>query len=694
MVYLKRKSRFIELQSCMRTIKIQLIFIFCFFAFFADASSTDSLKAALKNDINDTTRCNILNSLIEEEEDDNVWGAYNEEVKTIAENNLKSLTKGTPLYIFYSKCLAGAYNNRGYIAKFHGNIPQALDNYHRSLQMYEDLNDQVNIANVLNNLGFIYREQGDNDKALRTFLRNLEQYKKTKNTFSYGWTLNNIGIIYSDQGNLQKALEYYQQCLEVQKELKNKKLEAYVLNNIGEVYEQRSNRDPSISKGKRIELKERALDHFKRSLALQEEVGDRRGISLSLGYIALTLVELDKAEEARGFAERGLQVATEAGYTDNIGRSSEALGKIYAKIGNWKSAYEMQVLFKKMSDSIANETNKKMSIQKSFQYEYDKKATADSVKAFQERKVFDAQLKQEKTQRMALYFGIILVGVFGAFMFNRFKITKKQNQLIRLQKTELQSQKDLVEAHQKETLDSIHYAKRIQSALIANSDLITRNIGNNFIYFNPKDIVSGDFYWATDHNGKFFLAVCDSTGHGVPGAFMSLLNIGFLSEAIKEKNIEKPNDVFNYVRQRLITSISEGGQRDGMDGILICIDRKTKTIEYAAANNEPVLVRDKKIIDLPKDKMPVGHAEDLVSFKLHSFSYTSGDMLYMYTDGFADQFGGPNGKKYKYRQLNELLINLCDKKPETQKGILESEFLTWKGDLEQVDDVCIVGLHL
>jgi serine phosphatase RsbU (regulator of sigma subunit) len=676
----------------MRFIRILFTFLFCLSVFITRGGSSDSLKALLKTEISDTTRCNVLNALIEEEEDDNIWGAYNDEVKKTAENNLRTLSKGTLLHTFYTRCLAGAYNNTGYIAKFHGNIPKALDNYHKSLRMYEDLNDQVNIANVLNNLGFIYRDQGDNDKALSTFLRNLEQYKKTDNKFSYGWTLNNIGIIYSDQGKLQKALEYYQQCLVVQNQLNNKKLKAYALNNIGEVYEKQSNTDQSIRKEEKIRLKELAISHFKNSLMLQEEVGDRRGIALSLGYIALTLVELDKVAEAKAFAERGLKVATEAGYKDNIKRSSDVLGRIYAKTGNWKGAYEMQVLFKNTSDSITNESNKKMSIQKSFQYEYDKKTTADSVKAFQERKVFDAQLKQEKTQRMALYFGIILVGVFGAFMFNRFKVTKNQNQLIQLQKAELQGQKDLVEAHQKETLDSIHYAKRIQSALIANSDFITKNIGNNFIYFIPKDIVSGDFYWATMHNDKFYLAVCDSTGHGVPGAFMSLLNMGFLSEAIKEKNIEKPNEVFNYVRERLIASISDGGQKDGMDGILICIDRKTKLVEYAAANNEPILVRDKKMIALSKDKMPVGYGENLVSFTLHSFNPQPDDHLYLYTDGFADQFGGPKGKKYKYKMLNEILVNNSHLSSEEQEELLEAEFIRWKGNLEQVDDVCVVGL--
>jgi len=186
----------------------------------------------------------------------------------------------------------------------------------------------------------------------------------------------------------------------------------------------------------------------------------------------------------------------------------------------------------------------------------------------------------------------------------------------------------------------------------------------------------------------------------VPGAFMSLLNMGFLSEAIKEKNIEKPNEIFNYVRERLINTISEGGQKDGMDGILICIDlnlweqKGSKIITYAAANNEPVLIRDFEVISLQKDKMPVGQGERKELFSLHTIELNTGDALYLYTDGFADQFGGPKGKKFKYKPLNQLLISIKDHPLSDQKNNLETSFNDWKGNLEQVDDVLIIGIKV
>jgi serine phosphatase RsbU (regulator of sigma subunit) len=274
------------------------------------------------------------------------------------------------------------------------------------------------------------------------------------------------------------------------------------------------------------------------------------------------------------------------------------------------------------------------------------------------------------------------------------KIVKARTQQIEEKNQELELRNELIEEKQKEILDSINYAKRIQYTLLAHEDFVNQHLPDNFILFQPKDIVSGDFYWATEHQNKFYIAVCDCTGHGVPGAFMSLLNIGFLSEAIKERNIEKPNDIFNYVRERLINTISKDGQKDGMDGILICFDKEKHLIQYSAANNAPILISDDQIIELPKDRMPIGKGELAAPFKLYTINHKVGDILYLYTDGYADQFGGPKGKKFKYRQLNELLLNIHNKNLKTQSIILKETIENWKGKLEQVDDICIVAISL
>jgi serine phosphatase RsbU (regulator of sigma subunit) len=278
------------------------------------------------------------------------------------------------------------------------------------------------------------------------------------------------------------------------------------------------------------------------------------------------------------------------------------------------------------------------------------------------------------------------------------KLIKEQNiileQKVKERTSELEEQKDIVEEKNKEIVDSINYAKRIQYTLLANENLLKRNLPEHFILFKPKDIVSGDFYWATEKENKFYIAVCDSTGHGVPGAFMSLLNISFLNEALNEKHITAPNNVFNYVRERLIENISQDGAQDGMDAVLLCFDKTNNKISYASANNSLLQITKNGILSHNTDKMPIGKGERTEPFKLYDIHPDKGDIIYLYTDGYADQFGGPKGKKFKYKQLNELLFSNSSKPLNDQKEILNKTFEDWKGNLEQVDDVCVIGIKV
>jgi serine phosphatase RsbU (regulator of sigma subunit) len=222
---------------------------------------------------------------------------------------------------------------------------------------------------------------------------------------------------------------------------------------------------------------------------------------------------------------------------------------------------------------------------------------------------------------------------------------------------------------------------------------------NFFILYKPKDIVSGDFYWAHEINNKFYICTADCTGHGVPGAFMSMLNISYLNESIIEKNISKPDKVLNHIRNEIIHSLnpegSEEESKDGMDCILACFDFSTYTLEYAAANNSFYIIRDKEIINCPADKMPVGKSpKDHEPFTLHTVPLKKGDTVYMLTDGLPDQFGGPKGKKFKYKQLEDILLENNQKSLQEQKEILNARFEDWKGNLEQVDDVCLIGVRV
>ncbi len=325
-----------------------------------------------------------------------------------------------------------------------------------------------------------------------------------------------------------------------------------------------------------------------------------------------------------------------------------------------------------------------------------------------------------RTWWMYLIYSFIVLSVIRLFFRWRTASLRKEKEILEKtviertievveQKVLVEKKNVFIEEKQKEIVDSINYAKRIQYTLLANDKLLKRNLKEYFILFQPKDIVSGDFYWATSIIGtRFYLAICDSTGHGVPGAFMSLLNISFLNEAITEKHIKQPHEILNHVRQRLIESVSQEGAQDGMDGILLCIESPspefipTKEGErdgrvrftYAAANNAPVIVRDNSIINLESDKMPIGKGEKETSFTLHTIETKKGDMLYFYSDGYADQFGGPKGKKFKNKQLEELLVSINEKSMEVQKQMLGTTIENWKGNLEQVDDILIIGLRI
>ncbi|MDF2453281.1 MAG: protein serine/threonine phosphatase, partial [Bacteroidota bacterium] len=268
---------------------------------------------------------------------------------------------------------------------------------------------------------------------------------------------------------------------------------------------------------------------------------------------------------------------------------------------------------------------------------------------------------------------------------------------------EIVEQKNIIQEKQKEIVDSIHYAQRIQTTILAKDEYLNKHLPQHFVLFKPKAIVSGDFYWATTKvssyneyitDNRFYLTVCDSTGHGVPGAFMSLLNISFLNEAIRDKNIAEPNEILNHVRKRLIKYISQEGGQDGMDGIIICFDRINQTITYAAAHNAPIVVRDNQIIEFKADKMPIGMGIKTDPFTLHQIEVQKDDMIYLYTDGYADQFGGPKGKKFKYKTLNNLLAEISKGSMSMQRDKLNTAFEDWRGELEQIDDVCLIGIRI
>ena len=291
-------------------------------------------------------------------------------------------------------------------------------------------------------------------------------------------------------------------------------------------------------------------------------------------------------------------------------------------------------------------------------------------------------------------------------MYNRFKVTQKQKYIIT-------QQKHLVEEKHREITDSINYAERIQRSFLATTEMLDQHLKDYFVFFRPKDVVSGDFYWAGElNNGNFAFSVADSTGHGVPGAIMSILNISSLEKSIEKET--EPDKILNQTRKIIIERLKKDGSteggKDGMDCSLLVINKDRTQLSFASANNPVFIVNPNRtecpVNSLPfgegrggaefkPDKMPVGkHEKDVEDFTLHTALLQKGDVIYALTDGFPDQFGGDKGKKYMIKNLKELLLQIACLPMQEQEQKLAEEFDKWKGSNEQVDDVCIIGVRI
>lgn len=316
-----------------------------------------------------------------------------------------------------------------------------------------------------------------------------------------------------------------------------------------------------------------------------------------------------------------------------------------------------------------------------------------------------------------VYVAVAVSALLGFIRLRTKKLLKEKEQLEKIvqdrtaevirQKDVIEEQKQLVEHKHREITDSINYAERIQRTFLASKELLDAHFKDYFVLFQPKDVVSGDFYWASKlHNGQFALVTADSTGHGVPGAIMSILNITCLEAAVEEERISEPSEILDHTRTKIIDRLrkdgsSEGG-KDGMDCSILSFDLSAMRLVYSAANNPVWVVRKRigeeqgpQLIELNPDKMPVGkHDRDQVPFSQHAFGLEPGDMIYALTDGLPDQFGGERGKKFMYKKLKELLVSISQQPVGAQKALLETTFNEWKGQLEQVDDVTLIGVRI
>ena len=711
-------------------------------------AQVDSLKQVIKTAKHDTI---IVNAWIAW--DNIIWKAdpemdflLNQKIDSLCAKNLKKkLNKQAKANFMMSR--AFALNNIGSSYTYQGNYAKAIESYTQSLKIKEEIGNKKGIAHSLNNIGVIYKEQGDYARAIESYTQSLKIEEEVGDKKGIAISLNNIGGIYTNQGDYAKAINYCTQSLKIEEEIGNKQGIATSLNNIGDIYSHQGDNVKAIdyySRSLKTEeevgnkrgiantlnnfgsiYKEqgdytKAIDYHNQSLKIKKELGDKKGISGSLNDIGNIYKEQGNYTKSFEYCQQSLSIALEIGAALETKQAASSLWKVNKKLGRYKESLEMHELFIATRDSMDSEANQKAVIRQEYKYAYEKQAAADSLIAAEAGKVTNALLaaekaenkqneleaneskleaKQQQQQKYFLFGVLALAMIFGAIIFNRFKLANKQKGIIEKQKQIVdQAFNGLEEAH-KEITDSINYAERIQRSFLAADQLLNENLNEYFVYFNPKEAVSGDFYWAGKlANGNFAMVNADSTGHGVPGAIMCILNVSSIEKAV-ENNATSPPDIFNQTRKTIIERLkkdgSDEGGKDGMDASLISFNKGKTKMTYVAAQNSIWIIRDGVFTEIKPEKMPVGkHDNDDIPFNGGEYDIQKGDQIYTLTDGFQDQFGGPKGKKFMIKRMREYVLSISHLPMAEQHQKLNEAFSDWKGDLEQVDDVCVIGVRI
>lgn len=663
-----------------RTIKYYLLALticFCHLTLFSKNKNIDSLLTLIKTSKPDTNKAIYLSQLTYE---CLATGDYE-----------KGLTYGTEALklaykLNFKKGITNASINIGNIYCSQANYPQALEYYLKTLKLQEELKNKNGIATLLANIGIVYSLQGDYKKALDYYFKALKMAEELGNKNLIGNLLGQIGIIFNRKGDYQKALDYYFKALKIKEEIGNKVGTSSTLGNIGNAYKDQKNFP-------------KALDYYFKALKMKEELGDKHGMAINLGNIGSLYTTTGKFKQAEHYLKRAIAMDDSTGTLDMLSQDYEYLSLLYDTTGRHKEAL---ILYKKaitLKDTIFSQENKKQLVRKEMNFEFDKKEIA--AKAQQDKK--DAVTASEKqSQKVIIYsvsFGLFLVLLLALFIFKGYKQKQKANIVITQQKEEVEKQKELVEMKNKEITDSINYAKRIQQAKLPKKEEIYSALPQCFVLFKPKDIVSGDFYFFYKNESSVFIASADCTGHGVRGAFMSMIGSEKLSDAVSQST--DTSEILKQLNKGIKTSLHQSendeSTRDGMDIALCSVDTENRLIKYAGANRPLWIIRNGRteVEEIIATKRAIGGlTDDNQHFDTHELKLHQGDTFYISTDGYADQFGGQMGKKLMTKKLKEILIGIQSKTMKEQEQHLDNFVENWKGGSEQVDDILIIGVRL
>lgn len=615
-----------------------------------------------------------------------------------------------------SACL----HNIGNVKNNQGNYSEAIQYTLKAAKIREEIDDKVGTASSYNNIGVTYYYIGDYSQALKYFFKSLKIKEEIGDDLGISFSFLNIGSVLYDLGNYTEALRYKEKALALKIRLGDKAGEALIYNYMANVNINQKNYAT-------------ALAYNLKSLKLREEIKDKQGINLSLTYIGDTYIAQNKFNEAISYYSKALKSATELG--DNLntvncyngmgnayegkGNHNEALhyyktaldaataanyksgmmnayqnlASVNEKTQNYKEALHYNKLHSEIKDTILNEKSLKQTSELNARYEVDKKEK-EILLLTKDQQLKDKNLKEQRLIRIGLMIGLGLFLVLSFLLYNRYRFKQKANLLLEKQKQEI---------HQKNVLitDSIDYAKTIQEAILPGDDQLTDCFQDHFILYKPKAIVSGDFYWIRKSGDIIFCAAADCTGHGVPGAFMSLLGYNILENIIQNYTHATPAEVLGKLNEEILNRFSKGSiQEDvkhAMDIALIKVDTKKHCLQYAGAKNSVYMIREHELKEIKADKLSTGitaRQQERVTYTNHVLELHEGDLLYLFSDGFPDQKGGPERKKFYYQPFKELLVSIHQLPLKEQREQLNATISEWTGNSEQIDDILVMGIRV
>lgn len=572
--------------------------------------------------------------------------------------------------INYDKGIAYAFNNLGVIQNRIGNLDKALEYFYHSQRIHRAIDNQDGLAATLNNIGTVYSSKKDYGRALEYFLDAYRIIENLQDTTRLIGSLNNIGNIYLTKNEDRLAMDYYKGSLSLYDSLKNKYHVFDPHINIGNVYFRNDQFDS-------------ALYYYRKSLSIQKANDDMAGEAQVLHHIGVTYGQLGQHNLSIAYQLDALEIAQSTTSKPLLMDLYKSLSDAYFNQKDWLLAKDYLLLHGMVKDSIYNEeSNRKISeLGRTFEMEQQEQQIKLLKK---ESEIQRLQLKNNQNSILAVVFG---AGILFCMVI--FYYLKNQSN----QKT-----KALLAAKNKEITESIHYAQSVQSSIL-DRESIGKSFPESFILYKPKDIVSGDFYWHGKLNGSDILASVDCTGHGVAGAFMTVIGNSLLNQIVVEEKESTPARILEKLDIKLRRTLKDKQvdiSNHGMDISICKIDRNTGKLTFSGARSDLYLIRDEEINEIKGDRHTIGENlnENAREFKQQQITFQTNDICYLSSDGYADQFGEYSNKKFMKKKFKELLKAIHKESLGQQRILLEKELQHWQGKLEQTDDILVMGIKL